>query len=499
MLDQSQMMKLQEEYLRKASQLHAEFEVRLKAAQSMGIPEMVQQISAEYQKANLDLVEWMKEQTAAITQAIVTPEAATVRDEDMNIYSADHCEMNLNVVAYRGDRDQMREFLQDGHFAQILSEANDLIQEDQAQKRLLSRSLRLSPQMAPALFFNLDRIKDALGLKVKVEVFAIQDQFFNAGCYPIKDGRVSIFVTSGLLEKFTDEEIAFVLGHELAHGIMEHMRIPVGIILRSGSMGLSPVQTIRLCAWERNAEISADRVGLLCTRNFDAAASAFFKLSSGIASDKYQFNIQDYMKQFADLEKHIQESHVDLEDMYSSHPFNPIRIKALELFHKSDLFQKLTNTGVGELRMAQVEKDISGITRLMEPTYLREQSDVAKTIREFIFYCGYVIARSDGSIQESELAQLGSFLEPGMLETCVAQVQGLTEDEIVKFILARAEKLNLHLPVVTKLNVVRDLSTIVFADGKVDPEEMRIMHNVCNTLGIHPHFADELIPPQAAA
>ena len=58
---------------------------------------------------------------------------------------------------------------------------------------------------------------------------------------------------------------------------------------------------MKLYAWIRNAEITADRVGMICCRKFDVAANTFFKLSSGITSSAFQFSVKDYLAQLEDI------------------------------------------------------------------------------------------------------------------------------------------------------------------------------------------------------
>ena len=48
---------------------------------------------------------------------------------------------------------------------------------------------------------------------------------------------------------------------------------------------------MKLYAWNRNAEISADRAGLLCCQDFEAVGRTFFKLSSGVTTDSLDFQL----------------------------------------------------------------------------------------------------------------------------------------------------------------------------------------------------------------
>ncbi len=495
----NKIMELQKEYQERAHALQKDFETKRQVAQARGDASALQQASHDFQAASLNLVAWYNHKLNEVTQTDAPTGVARphVTDEEMNIYSHEHCTVNLNQLAYRGDRNQMRKFLNDVPFAALVRDITSRHPIGNVHKKLLARSMRLTRQVAPELFDILDSIKDTLGLNVEPELFAVQDQHFNAGVYPLSNGRIPLYLTSGLLEKFTTGELTFVLAHELAHALLDHFRIPVNLLLNCAPHDLSPTQIIRLRAWERASEISADRLGLYCCKNFDDAASAFFKLSSGIVSDKFRFKVDDYMGQFRDLESYLKSAaERDIEDVYSSHPFSPIRLKALQLFHRSELYPQPTTPPISRV---DVEREIQSFMKLTEPTYLDDSSDVAKAIREFIFYCGFLLARADGDIEQAELNQLASFLDPATITQGLNEVQSLTEQQLVPLILQRAEILNRELPVVTKLNVIRDLSTVVYADGKITNDEMIIMGNICNTLQIDPMFSVEVLPNLEAA
>ena len=78
-------------------------------------------------------------------------------------------------------------------------------------------------------------------------------------------------------------ELQFVLGHEFGHASFGHLDIAVNHLMESGD--LLPLSAMRLRAWQRAAEISADRAGLMLCGSLDAALRATFKASSGIFTE----------------------------------------------------------------------------------------------------------------------------------------------------------------------------------------------------------------------
>src|SRR3990172_1950466 len=184
--------------------------------------------------------------------------------------------------------------------------------------------------MMAGLYHVTDHCARTLKLNAEIEVYVNQDSRFNAACYPPMKDKVLLFLTSALLEKFSQQELAFVIGHELGHYLFEHTRFPVDYILQNHGGQLSPLHAMKMYAWIRNAEITADRVGMICCGDFDVAAHTFFKLSSGITTAAFQFNLKDYLAQLDDLQGEVSGQEADPQDWFSTHPFNPMRLKALD-------------------------------------------------------------------------------------------------------------------------------------------------------------------------
>lgn len=95
----------------------------------------------------------------------------------------------------------------------------------------------------------------------------------------------TIAATRGLLDACSDQELAFVLGHELGHYICGHVRCHA--LARYFSVGLrwtpawilgSALEPL-VMSWSRYSELSADRAGLLACKDFDAASRVYLKLA----------------------------------------------------------------------------------------------------------------------------------------------------------------------------------------------------------------------------
>jgi predicted Zn-dependent protease len=149
-------------------------------------------------------------------------------------------------------------------------------------KRVNAISHRLIPQTA--IFRG-----DALDWNWEVNV--IDSEQLNAFCMP--GGKIMVY--SGLINNIalSDQEIAIVIGHEIAHALREHSREQVsqamaaqtaidigasllGLGAATSSMASSGYQALVASKFSRNDESESDRIGL------ELAARAGFNPRAGI-------------------------------------------------------------------------------------------------------------------------------------------------------------------------------------------------------------------------
>jgi Zn-dependent protease with chaperone function len=160
------------------------------------------------------------------------------------------------------------------------------------------RSLRLvylasSVRVGPTQFGEVHRIvEDAvrtLDLYEVPEVFVVQDPTVNA--FTLGIDRPWIVLSTGALELFDDAELRFVLGHECGHVLSGHavyrtmlhqlMALAARVAwIPVGGWGLRAV-VFALEEWQRAAELSGDRAGLLVGQDVDAALRAHMKTAGG--------------------------------------------------------------------------------------------------------------------------------------------------------------------------------------------------------------------------
>jgi Zn-dependent protease with chaperone function len=131
-------------------------------------------------------------------------------------------------------------------------------------------------------------------------LYVQQHMQLNAFAYGMK--KPFIVLNTRTLEVLDDDELRFVLGHEIGHVLSGHalyltmmtvlyqlstLGFPVvGLAARAVLMGLME--------WHRKAELSCDRAGILAVQDAEPALRTMLKFAGG---DTRETNLQDFMRQ----------------------------------------------------------------------------------------------------------------------------------------------------------------------------------------------------------
>ncbi len=342
------------------------------------------------------------------------------------------------------------------------------------RRRLLSSSVRLSRSMSPAVHKIADHCIETLAVDMPLELYAYASPQFNAACFKPEEGRLFVMFSSSLLEAFDQKELMFVVGHEFGHHVYQHHDIPVGYIL-NGQQRPPANLALQLFAWARYAEISADRAGAYCANDLDAVARALFKLASGLTSNRVvSFNLTDFLHQLDEMQASDAEpgQGAPMEDWFSTHPFSPLRVKALQLFHQSGLMQE-NGTGKDELEIR-----VQGMMGLMEPAYLEGHTDTAKIMRLLFIAGAIAVANAREGISEQEKTVLKEFIGDNF------SIDALNTEKLINTLPKRIQSVRERASVTQRMQVVRDLSVVARAEGEITENELMVLYQIADGLEI---------------
>ena len=342
------------------------------------------------------------------------------------------------------------------------------------RRRLLSSSVRLSRGMSPSVHKMTDHCVQKLGVDIPLELYAYAGPQFNAACFKPEDGRLFIIFSSSLLEAFDENELMFVVGHELGHHVYQHHDIPVGYIATANQQVPASL-ALQLFAWTRYAEISADRAGAFCANDLSAVAQALFKLASGLTSERVvSFNLSEFLKQMDEMQAVDAEpgQGAPVEDWFSTHPFSPLRVKALQLFHQSGLMLD------GGIEKAELEIGVQGMMGLMEPNYLEGRTEVAKIMSQLFIAGAIAVANARDGIGEQEKSVLKEFMGEAF------SLDVLNVDKLIDTLPKRIGLVKQRASITQRMQVVRDLSVVAREEGGITDNELLVLYAIADGLEI---------------
>lgn len=366
------------------------------------------------------------------------------------------------------------------------------------RRSLLTGALRLTRSMAPEIAETLSHCRDVLGYERKVEVYVRADAEFQASAMRCDGSPDIITLSSRVLEVFAPDELRFVIGHELGHLVFDHFRIPMPAVAKIEDMA-GPMVTrrnaLRLYLWARAAEHSADRAGLVCAGDPEAAARGFFKLASGLSSSRVSADLEAYARQVESLAsapeaRQKPRDDDDTLDCFSTHPYSPLRVRAVVAYSRSDQYKSLTGFGPGDIKLDDVEEVVERDLALMEPSYLEEKSDDAKSLKRLLYCAAVSVAAADGNVHEAEIKAVRRLVGQEEMWAGVDVVAAKKELE---------EKLAAALtqPLARRAQLVQHLTIVAAADGVVTPEELGEMGRIATRLEVGPTVIEQTLSASA--
>lgn len=251
-------------------------------------------------------------------------------------------------------------------------------------------SLKVQKELLPDFYDLCQDVKKKLGFKDKVDFYITGDSDVNAFSLAAEDeGEAHIVnVNSALFDLMSQDELRFVVGHELGHLINKDtalVRLINFVFPPEAAVPVTLQYKIRL--HEQLAELVADRYGYMATEDLGVCVTAFFKMASGLDLEKMNVSIDALI---ADNNRRLNYFLKDRGISRSSHPVNPIRVQALNLFatcKSQDDLQK----GMDEL--------ISILLKVGD-------SELDEHMARFIASAGLIVASSDEEMKEDEINQI---------------------------------------------------------------------------------------------
>jgi Zn-dependent protease with chaperone function len=232
----------------------------------------------------------------------------------------------------------------------VLKKLAGMFSERALRLMFLGGAVRVSDRQ----FRNInDMLRDSayiLDMPEVPELYVITDPTPNA--MAIGFDHPFVVVNTGLIDLLDEEELRYVVGHEVGHILSGHaVYRTMALILTSlaeriawlplGSIALRGI-IMALNEWMRKSELSADRAGLLAGQDVDAVKRALMKMAGG--TRLHEMDTEAFLEQAREYDAagDVRDGMLKfLNLLRRSHPFAVIRFAEIDHWSREGEYQRI--------------------------------------------------------------------------------------------------------------------------------------------------------------
>jgi uncharacterized tellurite resistance protein B-like protein len=408
--------------------------------------------------------------------------------------------VNWEEVRYRGDARDVDELFKVYRVNDYLeaSEENQRQRDRGIREKLIKEGIRLSERLSPRIYRVFDDLCQALEIKTRAEVFCLPLQEINA--FAVVDVREAgtysfIGVTAAALERLDEGELRSILGHELGHILFGNNRLDALISTDQVNPSITVLPALGeslFLRWRKKAEISADRVSLLASRDLRSTATSLLKATFGLSEKNLNLDIEALLSQVDEIKGHPEL----MAETFAAHPLLPIRLKALELFSRSEKAKRCGFPAEGTLLN---DDDLeNAVDELVSLTRRYPFKPLHQAMMRVVSLGGSLLLASDGDVSDEEVKILVQILhrwftdEPeGEIVTDRRQIEGKLPVAI--------ELVNKEGDAEDKAFILSRLAEVALADGALMDTESSVLLHIAQQLQIPDKVAYRIMVGAAQA
>jgi Zn-dependent protease with chaperone function len=279
-------------------------------------------------------------------------------------------------------------------FDDVLRKVFGLFGEKPIRLAFQANAVRVGPRQFPRIHERYVEVLRTLDAPEHYELFVSQTPIVNAGAYGMD--KPFIVLNSGAVRLLDDNELTYLLGHEVGHVLSGHVlyRTMTVLLLQLAQMGFpvvgiaARIVLVALLEWNRKAELSADRAGLLALQHTEQTLHALMTMAGGGYPE--ETNLNDFLVQAdqyreggdaADLVFKV------LNLLGSTHPFHVLRAAELRDWVEAGEYDRVLR---GEYRRrteppAPYREDVAAAARSYRDdaqTLSRQFADAVRNARD---------------------------------------------------------------------------------------------------------------------
>lgn len=209
---------------------------------------------------------------------------------------------NLFRGSIKDSVNKLREETKYYTFRDFLDDTTSRYREAYSEVENQGEGINITPDSLPKMHQQLVDACNTLGIE-KIPNYTT-DWYYGVHQYSAGEKNFRIVMISGSSDLLTEQEMQFCLGHELGHYVCGHKPYHMLVeciylpFIDEGLMSvMASLVKFPLLEWYRISDYSADRVGLLCCQDINAALSFMIK-KAGLPHKCYDsIDIPSFIKQ----------------------------------------------------------------------------------------------------------------------------------------------------------------------------------------------------------
>lgn len=348
----------------------------------------------------------------------------------------------------------------------IIRSATDSTANDYWRSRMEGHCMKVEQALLPDFHRLCMEVKERLGFTEPVDFYVTGDSTLNAFSVASDvEGQPHIInVNSSMFDLMSEDEMRFVIGHELGHIINKDTALKRLIYFVFPPETTQPPVTLqyKIRLHDQLAELVADRYGYLANGNLNACVTAFFKMASGLDLGKMNVSIDTLL---ADNSKRLDYFLRDRGLSRYEHPVNPIRVQALRLFSSAENEEELA----------------AGMDELIGILLKVGNGPIDEDLSVFFASAGLVVASADGGVTSQEvehiidtLSNLQIFPRNFLDSVAGADVVSLFNQSLSN-ILSKEPGM--------RDNLLLYMISLVLSDKEISDAEVRLIYNIGSNMG----------------
>jgi Zn-dependent protease with chaperone function len=278
-------------------------------------------------------------------------------------------------------------------FDVLLRKLFGLFNERAFRLTYLAGSVRVSERQFPHIYSLVRDGSYILDLPDVPECYVVQSPLVNA--MALGRDRPFIVMTTGLVNLHDQEELRWVVGHELGHILSGHAvyrTMLLWLIQLAARIAWMPIGYIGLRGiiwgleeWFRKSELSCDRAGLLAGQDVDAARRALMKLAGGpqlseLNPDAFREQAHEY-----DAVPDLRDSILKILQLQgNTHPFTVVRFAELDRWAVNGEYERILGGDYPRRdsdSRASVGEEIRNAAKSYQDSWSRSEDPLAGILR----------------------------------------------------------------------------------------------------------------------